>query len=129
MSRETIHTNNAPAAIGTYSQAVAVTSKRAIYISGQIPLDPESMTIVSEQFSEQAHQVFKNLSAVATAARGSLADCVKLTIYLTDLNDFQSLNEIMADYFETPYPARAAVEVSALPKGVAIEIDAIMAIE
>ena len=129
MTRETIHTENAPAAIGTYSQAVAVVSARSVYISGQIPLDPESMLVVGDQFPEQAHQVFKNLSAVAVAAGGALADCVKLTIYLTDMSNFQAVNEIMAGYFEAPYPARAAVEVSALPKGVSIEIDAIMALE
>ena len=129
MSKHTIHTDQAPAAIGTYSQAVVSQNPRSVYISGQIPLDPRSMEVVSADFSAQAHQVFRNLQAVAQAAGGSLADSVKLTIYLTDLAHFQTVNEIMAEYFDTPYPARAAVQVSALPKGVAIEIDAIMTLE
>ena len=129
MPNKPIHTDAAPAAIGTYSQAVSTTAARTVFLSGQIPLDPQSMEIVSDAFAEQAHQVFKNLQAVAQAAGGQLADCVKLTIYLTDLNNFQTLNEVMADYFAAPYPARAAIQVSALPKGAAIEIDAIMALE
>ena len=96
------------------------------FISGQIPLDPDSMTLVSEDFEEQAHRVFINLRAIAEAAGGRLSDCVKLTIYLTDLNQFASVNEVMATYFAEPYPARAAIEVSALPKQAQIEIDAIM---
>ena len=96
------------------------------FISGQIPLDPDSMTLVSEDFEEQAHRVFINLRAIAEAAGGRLSDCVKLTIYLTDLNRFASVNEVMATYFAEPYPARAAIEVSALPKQAQIEIDAIM---
>ena len=96
------------------------------FISGQIPLDPDSMTLVSETFEEQAHRVFINLRAIAEAAGGRLSDCVKLTIYLTDLNQFASVNEVMATYFAEPYPARAAIEVSALPKQAQIEIDAIM---
>ena len=124
-----IKTPNAPAAIGTYSQAISVRANQSVYLSGQIPLDPVSMEVVSPVFSDQAHQVFKNLEAVATAAGGSLANCVKLNIYLTDLGQFATLNEVMAEYFDPPYPARAAVEVSALPKGVDIEIDGVMALE
>ena len=124
-----IKTPNAPAAIGTYSQAISVRANQSVYLSGQIPLDPVSMEVVSPVFLDQAHQVFKNLVAVATAAGGSLANCVKLNIYLTDLGQFATLNEVMAEYFDPPYPARAAVEVSALPKGVDIEIDGVMALE
>jgi reactive intermediate/imine deaminase len=124
-----IKTPNAPAAIGTYSQAISVRANQSVYLSGQIPLDPVSMEVVSPVFLDQAHQVFKNLEAVATAAGGSLANCVKLNIYLTDLGQFATLNEVMAEYFDPPYPARAAVEVSALPKGVDIEIDGVMALE
>lgn len=96
------------------------------FISGQIPLHPDSMTLVSEAFEEQAHRVFINLRAIAEAAGGRLSDCVKLTIYLTDLGEFATVNEVMATYFAEPYPARAAIEVSALPKQAQIEIDAIM---
>ncbi len=126
MNNQPIHTDAAPAAIGTYSQAVLSTAAKTVYISGQIPLDPTTMTVVSDEFAAQAQQVFRNLAAICQAAGGTLADCVKLTIYLTDLNNFQQVNEVMATFFETPYPARAAIEVSALPKAVAIEIDAIM---
>lgn len=129
MPNKPIQTDAAPAAIGTYSQAVSTTAANTVFLSGQIPLDPQSMEMVSDQFAEQAHQVFKNLQAVAQAAGGQLAHCVKLTIYLTDLDNFQALNEVMAEYFAAPYPARAAIQVSALPKGAAIEIDAIMALE
>ncbi len=128
MTRQTIQTDNAPAAIGTYSQAVAVQAARTVYVSGQIPLDPQTMEVAADDLAGQAHQVFKNLRAVAEASGGELADCVKLTVYLTDLTSFPTLNEVMAEYFEAPFPARAAIEVSALPKGVAIEIDAIMAL-
>jgi reactive intermediate/imine deaminase len=128
MTKRAIHTPSAPAAIGPYSQAVATTAAQTVYLSGQIPLDPDSMELVSTDFTDQAHQVFGNLSSVAGAAGGSLADCVKLTIYLVDLSQFQTVNEVMSTYFEQPYPARAAIEVSALPKGAAIEIDAIMAL-
>lgn len=127
MSKQAIHTDKAPAAIGTYSQAVVTGAGQTVYISGQIPLLPDSMELVSGDFAEQAHQVFKNVSAVAKAAGCELTDCLKLTIYLTDLGQFQTLNEVMSSYFEQPYPARAALEVSALPKGAAIEIDAILA--
>ena len=126
MTNKPIHTDSAPAAIGTYSQAVATTAARTVYISGQIPLDPTTMDIVSDDFKPQAEQAFKNLAAICTAAEGSLSNCVKLNIYLTDLGNFAEVNEVMASFFAAPYPARAAIEVSALPKGVSIEIDAIM---
>ena len=126
MSRRSISTDNAPAAIGTYSQAIAVEATTTVYLSGQIPLDPATMEIVSEQFAEQAHRVFQNLAAVADASGGSLSDCVKLNVYLTDLGNFAELNEIMADYFSAPMPARAAIQVSALPRGALIEIDGVM---
>ena len=126
MSREIINTDSAPAAIGTYSQAVKVND--TVYISGQIPLDPESMEVVEGQFKAQAVRVFENLKAVAQASGGSLADAVKLTVYLADLSNFPLLNEVMSDYVSEPYPARAAIEVSALPKGVMIEIDAILSL-
>ena len=123
-NREVISTNEAPQAIGTYSQAVRTGS--TVYLSGQIPLVPESMVIISDDISEQIHQVFKNLSAVATAANGSLNDIVKLNVFLTDLSHFPTVNEIMAEYFTQPYPARAAIGVAALPKDAAVEMDAIL---
>ncbi len=126
MSRTIIQTNEAPAAIGTYSQAVQTPAATMTFISGQIPLHPETMTLVSDVFEDQAHRVFVNLRAIAEAAGGRLSDCVKLTIYLTDLGKFTTVNQVMATYFAEPYPARAAVEVSALPKDAQIEIDAIM---
>ena len=126
MSKTIIQTPEAPAAIGTYSQAVQTPAATMTFISGQIPLHPDSMTLVSEAFEEQAHRVFINLRAIAEAAGGRLSDCVKLTIYLTDLGEFATVNEVMATYFAEPYPARAAIEVSALPKQAQIEIDAIM---
>ncbi len=126
MTKTIIQTPEAPAAIGTYSQAVQTPATTMTFISGQIPLDPDSMTLVSDAFEEQAHRVFINLRAIAEAAGGRLSDCVKLTIYLTDLSQFGKVNEIMATYFAEPYPARAAIEVSALPKQAQIEIDAIM---
>lgn len=124
MSREIIHTNNAPAAIGTYSQAVKVGD--VVYLSGQIPLVPETMTVIEGDFATQVRRVFDNLSAVAAAAGGSLQDVVKLNIYLTDLAHFGTVNEIMADYFQQPYPARAAIGVASLPKDVPVEMDAIL---
>lgn len=127
MTRQIIATPNAPSAIGTYSQAVRTES--TVYMSGQIPLVASTMEVVSEDFGEQAHQVFKNLKAVAEASDGSLAKIVKLTIYLVDLANFPAVNEVMSQYFEEPYPARAALGVSALPKGVQIEIDAIMVLD
>ena len=130
MTRETIQTPEAPSAIGTYSQAVKVDQGKLVFISGQIPLvanpDPTQMALVSDDFAAQADQVFKNLQAVAVAAGGELSDCTKLTIYLTDLGQFAEVNRIMAEYMSEPYPARAAIEVSALPKGAQVEIDAIM---
>lgn len=122
--RQTISTPNAPAAIGTYSQAVKVGN--TVYLSGQIPLDPTTMELVADDFAAQAEQVFKNLQAVCKAAGGSLNSLVKLNFYLTNLNDFAVLNEIMAKHFSQPYPARAAVEVSALPKGSLLEADGVM---
>ena len=123
---EQVHSDSAPAAIGPYSQAIK--AGPLVFLSGQIPLDPESMEIVSDDVSAQTHQVFKNLIAVADAAGGSLSNAAKLTIYLTDLGDFAVVNEIMAGYFSEPYPARATIQVSALPKGSAVEIDAILAL-
>ena len=126
MSKQTIHTDRAPAAVGTYSQAVKVGN--FVFLSGQIPLVPGTMEIVDGDFADRARQVFENLKAVAEKAGGSLNDAVKLTIFLTDLGNFAAVNEVMAEYCDEPYPARAAVQVSALPKGVDIEADAILAI-
>ena len=124
MTRIVINTDAAPAAIGTYNQAIKVGT--TVYLSGQIPLVPETMEIISEDFEAQAEQVFKNLKAVCEAAGGSLENAVKLNIFLTDLGQFAKVNEIMAKYVVEPYPARAAVQVSALPKGVQIEIDGVL---
>lgn len=124
MSKVIIRTSDAPAAIGTYSQAVKIGT--TVYLSGQIPLVPASMQMVSDNFAEQTHQVFKNLAAVCDAAGGSLNDMVKVNIFLTDLSQFATVNEIMSQYFAEPYPARAAVQVSALPRGAQIEIDGVM---
>lgn len=124
MSREIISTKNAPQAIGTYSQAVKV--GQTVYLSGQIPLVPEKMELVQGDMRAQITQVFENLNAVANAAGGSLKDIVKLNIYLTDLAHFPLVNEIMANYFSEPYPARAAVGVASLPKGAQVEMDAVM---
>ena len=124
MSRKIIHTNNAPAAIGTYSQAVR--QGDLVFLSGQIPLVPETMEMVGGGIEQQIHQVFKNLSAVCTAAGGALDDILKLTIYLTEMGDFPQVNAIMEQYFTTPYPARAAIGVAALPKGALVEMDAIL---
>lgn len=118
-----IHTNDAPAAIGTYSQAVKV--NHTFYCSGQIPLVPETMALDNADFGCQVRRVFTNLTAVVAKAGGQLSDIVKLTIYLTDLGQFDVVNEIMAQTFAEPYPARAVIQVSALPKGVNIEVDAI----
>ena len=123
MTRQAIATSGAPDAIGTYSQAVRAGD--TVYLSGQIPLDPESMALVSG-IREQIHQVFRNLRAVAEAAGGGLGDVVKLNVYLTDLADFPLVNEVMAEYFEEPYPARAAVGVASLPKGAGIEIEGVL---
>jgi len=125
MSTKTvISTDTAPGAIGPYSQAVK--AGNTVYISGQIPLDPETMEVVSDSFEAAADQVFRNLEAVAIASGGSLADAVKLNISMTDLGNFVAVNEIMMKYFSEPYPARAAVGVAALPKGVPVEIEAIL---
>ena len=124
MAREIIHTDNAPKAIGTYSQAVRV--EQTIYLSGQIPLVPESMEMIEGDITAQIHRVFENLSAVCQAAGGSLNDIVKLNVFLVDLANFPVVNEIMAEYFSEPYPARAAIGVAALPKGAGVEMDAIM---
>ncbi len=123
--KHVIHTHDAPAAIGTYSQAIKV--DRTVYLSGQIGLDPNTMAM-SDDFNEQAHQVFKNLSAVAKAAGGSLQDVVKLNVYLIDLNEFPKLNTIMEHYIQAPFPARAAVQVAALPRGAKIEIDGCLSV-
>ena len=126
MSKQTIHTERAPAAVGTYSQAVTV--GQFVFISGQIPFVPETMEVVDGEFEDRARQVFANLKAIAEAAGGNLNDAVKLTIFLTDLGHFATVNEVMAEFCDEPYPARAAVEVAALPKGVDIEADAILAL-
>jgi len=127
MSREIIRTDQAPQAIGTYSQAVKV--GQTVYLSGQIPLVPESMELVEGDIEEQIRRVFENLQAVARAAGGSLADVVKLNVFLTDLGHFPVVNQVMADFFSQPYPARAAIGVAALPKGAGVEMDAVMYLE
>jgi reactive intermediate/imine deaminase len=124
MTKEIISTPFAPQAIGSYSQAVKVDN--TVYLSGQIPLDPETMQVVDGDISKQIRRVFDNLQAVVSAAGGDFSNIVKLNVYLTDLGNFPLLNEIMAEYFEQPYPARAAVGVAALPKGVAVEMDGVM---
>lgn len=124
MQRRVIQTDQAPQAIGTYSQAVQCGD--TVYLSGQIPLVPETMEMVEGNMEAQIRRVFDNLSAVATAAGGSLADIAKLNIFLTDLSHFPLVNQVMADYFQQPYPARAAVGVASLPKDAAVEMDAIM---
>lgn len=124
MSREIISTDKAPQAIGTYSQAVKV--GKTVYLSGQIPLVPGSMEMVDGDISKQIRRVFDNLQAVAEAAGGSLADIAKLNIFLVDLAHFPVVNEVMAEYFSEPYPARAAVGVASLPKGAEVEMDAVI---
>lgn len=124
MKKETIKTDKAPQAIGTYSQAVKVGD--TVYLAGQIPLIPETMALENGDVHAQVRRVFENLAAVAKAAGGALTDVVKLNVYLTDLSHFPLVNEVMAQYFQEPYPARAAVGVAALPKGAAVEMDAIM---
>ena len=126
MKKHIISTDKAPAAIGIYSQAVAIKGGTTIYLSGQIPLIPETMEIVEGGIEEQIHQVFKNLKALCEASKGNLSDIVKLNIFLTDLSNFAALNEIMATYFSEPYPARAAIGVKELPKGVSVEMDGVM---
>lgn len=127
MAKTIIQTDAAPQAIGTYSQAVKVDN--TVYISGQIPLDPASMEVVGGGIEAEITRVFDNLKAVASASGGSLADVVKLNIYLTDLGNFPTVNEIMAQYFQQPYPARAAIGVTALPKAVGVEMDAVLVID
>ena len=127
MTRTIIQTDQAPQAIGTYSQAVK--TGNTVYLSGQIPLDPASMELVDGDMAAQIRRVFDNLSAVAEAAGGSLADIAKLNVFLPDLGHFALVNEIMAEYFSEPYPARAAVGVASLPKGAQVEMDAIMELD
>lgn len=127
MQREIISTPNAPQAIGTYSQAVKIGT--TVYLSGQIPLIPETMNLIEGEMSAQIHQVFKNLKAVAQAAGGDLKDTAKLNVFLTDLSHFPLVNQIMAEYFSQPYPARAAIGVASLPKGAQVEMDAILVLE
>jgi reactive intermediate/imine deaminase len=124
MTKKAIHTDSAPAAIGTYSQAIEVND--LVFLSGQIPLDPATMEVVDGDFEARARRVFDNLAAVAGAAGGSLDDIVKLTVFLTDLGNFATVNAVMEDYFHKPFPARAAVGVASLPKGVDVEADAIL---
>ena len=124
MARQIIRTDKAPAAIGTYSQAVKV--EQTVYLSGQIPLVPETMELVEGDMAQHIRRVFDNLRAVCQAAGGELSDIVKLNVFLTDLGNFPMVNEIMAEYFNEPYPARAAIGVAALPKGAGVEMDAIM---
>ena len=124
MPKTVIHTNQAHAALAAYSQAIR--TGNTVYLSGQIPLVPETMQLVSENFEEQVHQVFKNLRAVCEAAGGSLNDIVKLNAYLTDLSHFATFNAVMEQYFATPYPARAAVGVASLPRGALVEAEAVL---
>jgi len=127
MAKEIISTDKAPQAIGTYSQAVKVGT--TVYMSGQIPLIPETMEMVEGDIKSQIHRVFQNLQAVAHAAGGNLSDIVKLNIYLTDLSNFPQVNEVMAEYFQQPYPARAALGIRALPKNAGVEMDAVLELE
>ena len=124
--RKTVSTDKAPKAIGAYSQAIRWAD--TVYISGQIPLDPQTQSVVEGDARTQINQVFLNVAAVAEAAGGTLADIVKLTVYLTDLSNFPIVNEIMESYFDEPYPARAAIGVASLPKNVGVEVEAIMAV-
>jgi len=127
MPREIIKTDQAPAAIGPYSQAVKVGD--TVYLSGQIPLDPTAMQLVEGDMETQIRQVFDNLAAVARASGGSLADTVKLNVFLTDLGHFALVNQIMTEYFQEPYPARAAIGVAALPRDAQVEMDAVLALD
>ena len=126
MKKQLISTDKAPSAIGAYSQAIKVGD--TVYISGQTPLNPQTMSVVDGGFEAQSRQVLANLSAVAQAAGGQLSDAVKLTVYVTDLDDFATLNDVMAEVLPEPFPARAVVQVSALPKEVSIEIDAVLSL-
>ena len=125
-NKAVIHTDSAPAAIGTYSQAVKVNN--TVYLSGQIPLDPQTMTLVEGDISVHIRQVFDNLNAVCAASGGDLSNIVKLNIFLTDLGNFTTVNEVMAEYFQQPFPARAAIGVKELPKGSQVEMDGIVVI-
>lgn len=125
--KKIISSDKAPRAIGTYSQAVKVGD--TVYLSGQIPLVPETMELLTGTVEDQIHRVFKNLAAVAEAAGGSLQDMVKLNVFLTDLSHFPTVNQVMAQYFTEPYPARAAIGVASLPRGAAVEMDGVMVIE
>ena len=127
MGKEIISTDKAPQAIGTYSQAVKVGT--TVYMSGQIPLIPETMEMVEGDIKSQIHRVFQNLQAVANAAGGDLSDIVKLNIFLTDLSNFPQVNEVMAEYFQQPYPARAALGIRALPKDAGVEMDAVLELD
>jgi len=126
VSRKIINTPDAPAAIGTYSQAVQVDN--TVYVSGQIPLDPKTGMVVAGDIEAQIRQVFENLKAIAEKAGGTLNSAVKYNVFLTDLGNFGCVNKVMEEYLETPYPARAAVQVAALPKGVEVEVDAILVV-
>ena len=126
MSKQPVQTNNAPSAIGTYSQAIR--SGNLVFLSGQIPLDPATMEIVEGDFADRAHRVFQSMRALAEAAGTNLDHAVKLTIYLTDLDNFATVNSVMAEYFSEPYPARAALGVASLPRGVDIEAEAVLAL-
>lgn len=125
-NKAVINTNQAPAAIGTYSQAIKVGN--TVYLSGQIPLDPATMVLVDGGVETQVEQVFRNLAAVCEAAGGELQDMVKLNIFLTDLDHFATVNDIMARYFKQPYPARAAIGINTLPRGALVEMDGVMVI-
>ena len=127
MTRQIIHTDQAPAAIGTYSQAVKC--GKTVYLSGQIPLDPKTMQLQNSTIEAEIHQVFKNLRAVAEASGGALKDVAKLNVFLTDLAHFPKVNEIMGEYFAQPFPARAAIGVASLPRGSRVEADAILVLE
>ncbi len=126
MSKQAVNSDGAPAAIGTYSQAISTNG--LVFLSGQIPLDPDTMEIVTGDFEARARRVFDNLKAVAEAAGGSLDEIVKLTVYLTDLGNFAAVNSVMTEYFSEPYPARAALGVASLPKGADVEAAAILAL-
>lgn len=126
MAKQAIQTKDAPASIGTYSQAIR--AGNTIYLSGQIPLDPKSMQLVTGDTRAEIERVFDNLAAVAAAAGASLENAVRITVYLTDLKNFTLVNEVMAEYFKEPYPARAAIGVAALPRGAAVEVDAVLVV-
>jgi reactive intermediate/imine deaminase len=128
MSKQIIHTNAAPAAVGPYSQAVSVTGGQLVFLSGQIPLHPDTGELVTESFEAQVKQAFANMQAVIEAAGGDLNSIVKLTLYLTDLNNFSVVNDIMASVIPEPFPARSTVGVASLPKGAAFEVEAIIAV-